>query len=425
MAKRAGSKEMTRQVQAVVDAEESEGMSTFLDGEQDEDVNEAERAAGAEEDGEEVEEETPEPEEKKPALKKAPTKKEEDDEDDEGEEEEKPAKVAAKGKPAKGEEEKPARVDAKAKPEETDEDAAKAEIADNNGRFPWAAHRRLRSRMAQYEAERQTQSRQYEEMQANYAQMQQQMQMFVSNPEAAIEQLRRAGVIRAPGAQTPGVPQPSAAGRIDPRQIPTVEDDPVMHWQMRTQLVEQQLQDMQNQWNQGFQQMNTQYAADAEHRALREEEMDYTRTHPDYEDAATFLAERQRAIAESLGMNEQQAMAYVGMQARILAAACKQNRKPFAETVHNLAKDFGWATPAEEETRKTSKTKLEGLRKRQEVTRTSASAIPPSSGKKRKVGLPEINSREDLENLTEAQIDALDREYGEGWEQSLVEDLAD
>lgn len=361
-----------------------------------------------------------------------------DPEEGEGEGEKAPAPEPAEKPVEEGEKPEPLELevpaDAKApKPELPKAEAEGEEKLPADGRFPWGELRTQRKL-----------AKQYEQLQT----------LFRTDPAAAMAQISGGQVVQPqrqyqqPVQQQPQVPQQGqpqfhpALGQgvplIDPRTIPTLEEDPLQHLAGRLAFQEQQTaialwgRDQQSLQQQNFQQEN-QFQ-----QAIRQSEAEFKATGVgDYDEATEWLAESEREEGKLQGVpdainpqtGENYLDEYVRFRALQAARMAYQTGNSFAQVVYGVAKMRGWnggppgaiegkplSTPAAQ---KAASQKVADSKARSKVTRGSMSATPEA---KPVVIKKPIESAADIMNLTDEQLQAMDAKYGEGWEDRFLEE---
>ena len=149
---------------------------------------------------------------------------------------------------------------------------------------------------------------------------------------------------------------------------------------------------------------------------IRTQEEEFSRDHTDYRDALRFLEEREMKRAMAAGYDENGARQIVNARANLLVQSALANKKSVPELAWQVAIAEGWKTPSAEPEAKPApdpKAKLAASKARTALAQSSVGGVAGGA-----TAHQPIRSRQQLLDLTPAQMEALDRDEP-GWEQRL------
>jgi len=126
-------------------------------------------------------------------------------------------------------------------------------------------------------------------------------------------------------------------------EIPDVTVDPVGHFKAKNALLEQQVAQLAN----GFQQQNQQQTVQSNIARLTQiataQEQEFSKTTPDYQEAAEFVKGLRDMQLQALGATDPaQRQILLQQEAMQIAAGALQNNKNPASVIYDIAKASGW-----------------------------------------------------------------------------------
>jgi hypothetical protein len=199
----------------------------------------------------------------------------------------------------------------------------------------------------------------------------------------------------------------------EPAKMPEFEENPLGNLAQRQSLTEQIIQ----QFNERQQRLEAQSVRQQFESRINQEEAAYVqRANPDYYNARNWLIESAWREGRAAGMNDQQINDTIEAYRIQFARAAWTQNKPIAEIVEQVALSRGYRPKEAEPALEVQKTNPEAAKaKVQQAAQRERQASASLATAARTTGRPQTKiTREMILQMTESEMDALDRERP-GW----------